>query len=166
MAEEYWCLQLIKTILHTNEERDWILSQKRSWRREMATRSSIAAWNPTRQRNHNRLQSMRVPKGKTLRLGSRAAACILHTTWSLSIHPLMHTWDCISHFKGWEAWLMVTLWGWEWREDGGEQAKGIRGPWEHRGVGQVSLKWGEEDPRKILNRTGTWFVPRSLWVRC
>ena len=44
----------------------------------------------------------------------------------------------------------------------GERDTGTLGA---QGVGQVSLKW-DEDPRKILNRTGTWFVTRSLWVLC
>ena len=58
--------------------------------------------------------------------------CVYHTFFihsSVDAHL-----GCISHFQGLKRhmWLMVTMWADVAREDGGEQAKGIRGPWEHR----------------------------------
>ena len=71
--------------------------------------------------------------------GHRVRHALATEQWHMCIphllYPFICWWTgCISHFQGLKRhmWLMVTMWADVAREDGGEQAKGIRGPWEHR----------------------------------
>ena len=56
---------VVKNLLASARERVYSLSQEDSLEKEMATHSSVLAWEIPRTEEHGRLQSMRLPKSRT-----------------------------------------------------------------------------------------------------
>ena len=138
------------------ETRVWSLGQEDPLEEEMATHFSIAAWEIPRTEEPGRLQSMGSQRVRHDLAPEQQCMCIPHLLYPFTCWCALRLYQSFS--KAEEAYVAngdhvgwCSTRGW-WGP--GERDKGTLGA---QGVVQVSLKW-DEDPRKILNRTGTWFV--------